>query len=168
MTLKEVQEIIKHLVEYDIEDFEYEKSGVRVRVRRRRAEPQPTQELRPAAIVTGIPMATALGQSPAVLIPETKPAEKAPEPKSEDLFIVRSPIVGTFYQAPNPTAPPFVKVGSKVSQGQVLCIVEAMKLMNEIEAEVGGEIIEVYVENKEPVEYGQPLFAIRSTSAKNR
>ncbi len=76
--------------------------------------------------------------------------------------MVKSPIVGTFYSSPNPSAPPFVKAGEKVSAGQVLCIVEAMKLMNEIESDVAGELVRVLVENGQPVEYGQPLFAIRT------
>jgi acetyl-CoA carboxylase biotin carboxyl carrier protein len=79
----------------------------------------------------------------------------------EDLFLVKSPIVGTFYGSPSPGAEPFVKVGTHVDSGQTLCIVEAMKLMNEIESEVSGEVLRIFVENGQPVEYGQPLFGIR-------
>jgi oxaloacetate decarboxylase alpha subunit len=80
-----------------------------------------------------------------------------------DAFIVTSPIVGTFYRAPEPEADPFTEVGEEVEEGQTLCIVEAMKLMNEIAAEVGGEVVAIFVENGEPVEYGQRLFAIRES-----
>ena len=79
----------------------------------------------------------------------------------EDLHLVKSPIVGTFYGAPSPGAEPFVKIGNHVDSGQTLCIVEAMKLMNEIESEVSGEVLRIFVENGQPVEYGQPLFGIR-------
>ena len=90
----------------------------------------------------------------------TVPQEPAPEPE-EPLHTVRSPIVGTFYEAPSPGAPPFVKVGDLVEVGQVLCIVEAMKLMNEIESDVAGEVVKKLVANGQPIEYGQELFAIR-------
>ena len=82
--------------------------------------------------------------------------------EEEGLHQVRSPIVGTFYEAPSPGAPPLVKVGDQVIAGQVLCIIEAMKLMNEIEADVAGEIVKKFVANGQPVEYGQPLFAVRA------
>ena len=85
---------------------------------------------------------------------------------AEDLHLVKSPIVGTFYGAPSPGADPFVKIGARVEIGQTLCIVEAMKLMNEIEADVTGELVRVFVENGQPVEYGQPLFGIRPSRKK--
>ena len=81
--------------------------------------------------------------------------------EEEDLAIVKSPIVGTYYEAPSPGSPPYVKVGDAVKEGQVLCIIEAMKLMNEIEADVSGEIVKMFVSNGSPVEYGMPLFGIR-------
>jgi acetyl-CoA carboxylase biotin carboxyl carrier protein len=84
----------------------------------------------------------------------------------EDLYIIKSPIVGTFYNAPSPNAPPFVKAGDVVHAGQVLCIIEAMKLMNDIESEVAGEIVRIYAENGQPVEYGQSLFAIKPSHKK--
>jgi acetyl-CoA carboxylase biotin carboxyl carrier protein len=86
------------------------------------------------------------------------PAEPAEE---AGLHIVKSPIVGTYYEAPSPGSPPFIKVGDEVSVGQVLCIVEAMKLMNEIESDVAGEVVKILVTNNQPIEYGQSLFAIR-------
>ena len=96
--------------------------------------------------------------APAVAPP---PAPSAPAPE-ENLHIVKSPIVGTFYEAPSPGAPPFVKVGDTVEVGQVLCIVEAMKLLNEIESDVAGEIVKKMGSNGQPIEYGQELFAIRA------
>jgi acetyl-CoA carboxylase biotin carboxyl carrier protein len=91
------------------------------------------------------------------------PATSAEVSEAQGMHLVRSPIVGTFYEAASPGAPPLVKVGDTVSAGQVLCIIEAMKLMNEIESDVAGEIVKKFVANAQPVEYGQPLFAIRAT-----
>jgi acetyl-CoA carboxylase biotin carboxyl carrier protein len=90
--------------------------------------------------------------------PEAKKAEE----QDQDLHVITSPIVGTFYRSPSPSADPFVKIGSNVEIDTVVCIIEAMKLMNEIQAEAAGEVVKVYVENGQPVEYGQPLFGIRS------
>ncbi len=99
-------------------------------------------------------------------------AEAAPpgaaevELRGEDIHVVKSPIVGTFYASPRPDAPPFIKLGDAVAVGQVLCIIEAMKLMNEIEADVAGEVVRIYVESAQPVEYGESLFAIRPAKKK--
>ncbi|MTI71021.1 MAG: acetyl-CoA carboxylase biotin carboxyl carrier protein [Firmicutes bacterium] len=91
-----------------------------------------------------------------------KPEDNKPiEETSEDIYIVKSPIVGVFYESSSPDSDPFIKVGDKVKKGQTLCILEAMKIMNEIESEESGEVIEIMVENEEPVEYGQPLMKIR-------
>jgi acetyl-CoA carboxylase biotin carboxyl carrier protein len=113
-----------------------------------------------------VPQASAPAQSvaPATTLAPVK--QEAAEPTKEaaadaDLFIVKSPIVGTYYEAPSPGTPPFVKVGDAVKEGQVLCIIEAMKLMNEIEAEVSGTVAKMFVGNGKPVEYGMPLFGIR-------
>jgi acetyl-CoA carboxylase biotin carboxyl carrier protein len=95
--------------------------------------------------------------------PETPaPAEE----ETEDLHVIKSPIVGTYYASPSPDAGPFVKVGDDVAVGQVVCIIEAMKLMNEIEADVGGEVVRVFMENGQPVEYGEPLFSLRPAGKK--
>ncbi len=94
----------------------------------------------------------------------TVPVPAAPVSIEEDknIFLVRSPIVGTFYASPDPQSPPFVKMGDQVKTGQILCIVEAMKLMNEIESEVSGEVVKIFVQNAQPVEYGESLFAVRT------
>ena len=98
--------------------------------------------------------------------PSVPPAPVTPAESAEGLHVVKSPIVGTFYASSSPDAPPFAKVGDVVRVGQVLCIIEAMKLMNELESEVAGEIVRVYVENGQAVEYGQSLYAIRPSQGK--
>jgi acetyl-CoA carboxylase biotin carboxyl carrier protein len=112
-----------------------------------------------------VPSAPAAGgqapQAPAQSAAPTAPSPGADASSDADLYILKSPIVGTYYEAPSPGTPPFVKVGDTVKEGQVLCIIEAMKLMNEIEAEVSGVIARMLVANGSPVEYGMPLFGIR-------
>jgi acetyl-CoA carboxylase biotin carboxyl carrier protein len=113
--------------------------------------------------VVSAPVATvsAPAAAPVLTAPVTSDGPAAAPAVSDDLFYVKAPIVGTFYASPNPTSPPFVNVGDFVEKGTVLCIVEAMKLMNEIEAEVPGQVTAVFVENGHPVEYGQKLVAIK-------
>lgn len=169
MNQKEIKELIELLVAHDITDFELERGDVKVHVRRGNAT-APVVHVAPAIpAVQALPMtapAVAAG-APAVGLehaPTQAPptAEKPEEATSDaDLFIVKSPIVGTYYEAPSPGTPPFVKVGDSVKEGQVLCIIEAMKLMNEIEAEVSGVLAKAFVTNGNPVEYGMPLFGIR-------
>jgi acetyl-CoA carboxylase biotin carboxyl carrier protein len=157
MNQKELKELIEFLIEKDIAEFEMERGDVKVKIKRAGEHtlvythgevPRPAgaavPELRQG------PGAVALTAAPSV-----------PEPE-EDLHIVKSPIVGTLYEAPSPGAPPFVKVGDAVEVGQVLCIVEAMKLLNEIESDVAGEIVKKMGSNGQPIEYGQELFAIRA------
>jgi acetyl-CoA carboxylase biotin carboxyl carrier protein len=162
MNPKELKELIEFLVEKDIAEFELERGDLKVRVKRGSephyiAAPQPSQ----APVQQNAPAAgtahAAAAHAPAATA--TPAAEPAPE---ETLHIVRSPIVGSFYESPSPGAPAFVKVGDVVQAGQPLCIVEAMKLMNEIESDASGEIVKIYVSNSQPVEYGQPLFGIRA------
>ena len=164
MNQKEIKELIEFLVEKDIAEFSLERGDMKVHIKRGvGAPPVPVLQVSPAIVpATGAAMvapATAGPSAPASPPPPLKPAAEAPA--TEDLFIVKSPIVGTFYDAPSPGAPPFVRIGDSVSEGQVLCIIEAMKLMNEIEAEVSGEIAKQFAPNGSPVEYGMPLFGIR-------
>jgi len=165
MNLKEIKELIQFLKEEDITEFELERGDVKVRIRRGAAEvTQPPTEriiaVHPAAVPIAHP--SAVTQAPAGhgagTMPPPAPVPAVPE---EELHIVHSPIVGTYYESPSPGSPPFVKVGDMVEAGQVLCIVEAMKLMNEIEADIAGEIVKSMVKNGQPIEYGQELFAIR-------
>jgi acetyl-CoA carboxylase biotin carboxyl carrier protein len=156
MNQKELKELIEFLIEKDITEFELERGDVRVRIKRGTPEaPHP-----PADRIITVHPAPAVAPGPAVA-----PAPPVPAPESahveETLHMVRSPIVGTYYESPSPGSPPFVKPGDQVEAGQVLCIVEAMKLMNEIEADVAGEIVKMLVKNGQPIEYGQELFAIR-------
>jgi acetyl-CoA carboxylase biotin carboxyl carrier protein len=161
MNQKELKELIEFLIEKDIAEFELERGDVKVKIKRAGLQAAPPQaEHRvfavPAALpvteVAAVPSGTANTSAAAV------PKEAAPQ---EQLHAVKSPIVGTFYEAPSPGAPPFVKVGDVVEVGQVLCIVEAMKLLNEIESDVAGEVVNKLASNGQPIEYGQELFAIR-------
>jgi acetyl-CoA carboxylase biotin carboxyl carrier protein len=154
MNQKELKELIEFLIEKDIAEFELERGDVKVRIKR-----GTLVSVIPAQPHTAVhnPLTPASpGEVPGALASAAKAS--APE---EGLHIVKSPIVGTFYESPSPGSPPFVKPGDSVEAGQVLCIIEAMKLMNEIEADVGGEIVKRLVNNGQPVEYGQPLFSIR-------
>jgi len=164
MNQKELKELIEFLVEKDIAEFELERGDVKVRIRRAGADAHGAPgEMRyvamPPAPAPALPMPPPHAAAPPPGAPVAAPAAESGE--EAGLHTIRSPIVGTFYEAPSPGAPPFVKVGDSVSGGQVLCIIEAMKLMNEIESDYAGEIVKKYVSNAQPVEYGQPLFAIR-------
>jgi acetyl-CoA carboxylase biotin carboxyl carrier protein len=151
MNLKELKEIIDIVTSKEsIEELELEKSGVRLRIRRA-SNHAASAAIAQAAIASAVPPAAALPQA------QTETAEQ----KGEELYYIKSPIVGTFYQAPSPNTAAFVSVGDFVEKGSVVCIVEAMKLMNEIESDVAGEIISILIENGQPVEYGEKLFAIR-------
>ena len=166
MNQKEIKELIELLVEKDITEFELERGDMKLHVKRG-ATTAPIVQVAPAmAPVAVAPMSahvaplappTTVPNAPAAIQAAAAPAEVA----DADLFIVKSPIVGTYYEAPSPGTPPFVKVGDTVKEGQVLCIIEAMKLMNEIEAEVSGVIAKMFVNNGSPVEYGMPIFGIR-------
>lgn len=151
MNLKELKEIIDLVSSKDsIEELEIEKSGVRLRIRR--AGNHATAQAPPAVIsLAAIPAAEQ--------IPSTAPSVS--EQTEEGLFYIKSPIVGTFYRSSSPDSEPFVSVGDKVDKGSVICIIEAMKLMNEIECDVSGEVVSIFVQNGQPVEYGEKLFAIR-------
>ena len=159
MNQKELKELIEFLVEKDIAEFELERGDLKIRVKRP-GEPAPI----PPMVTVASPHSTVVPQGAAVPVAQGVPDTPAAKPASEEagLHLLKSPIVGTYYEAPSPGSPAFVKVGDTVSAGQVLCIVEAMKLMNEIEADVSGEIVKILVNNGQPVEYGQPLYAIRA------
>ncbi len=163
MNQKELKELIEFLIEKDIAEFELERGDVKVKIRRAADVPAVPESrylaIHPAPVPGPVSM-----PAPVVAVPtkvETAAAAPVSAAPEENLHIVRSPIVGTFYEAPSPGAPPFVKVGDQVEVGQVLCIVEAMKLMNEIECDVAGEIVKKLVANGQPIEYGQELFSVR-------
>jgi acetyl-CoA carboxylase biotin carboxyl carrier protein len=160
MNQKELKELIEFLKQQDIAEFELERGDVKVRIKRA-VPPAAAPETRYVTVHGAAAPAPGSPAAPPSAAPP--PAEPAP-PAEEELHKVRSPIVGTFYEAPSPGAPPFVKVGDMVEVGQVLCIVEAMKLMNEIESDVAGEIVKKLISNGQPIEYGQELFDIRPKS----
>jgi acetyl-CoA carboxylase biotin carboxyl carrier protein len=162
MDMGQVEQLLAFMEEHGLEEFEYANQGTHIRLKRAlsgRAAIPPAPEI----IVAGPDGATV--QAPPAAA-EAAPTRAEEEARGEELHLVKSPIVGTFYEAPSPGAAPFVKVGDHVSVGQVLCIIEAMKLMNEIEADVPGEILRVFVESGQPVEYGETLFAIQPTRKK--
>jgi acetyl-CoA carboxylase biotin carboxyl carrier protein len=151
--LGHIEQLLRFMSDHDLEEFEYSHGDFHIRLRRPGPAPLASASHSAEIIVPGAVPANA-----------SKTAETGSEADlrgGEDLFLVKSPIVGTFYGSPSPGAEPFVKVGSYVEAGQTLCIVEAMKLMNEIEAETSGEVLRIFAENGQPVEYGQPLFGIR-------
>ncbi len=153
MNLKEIKELIEMLKNTDISEIEIERSGVKVRLRKGGDvtfhPAMPRMEYPPAAIV-----------APVITEAPVLQAERAAEAVKTNQTKVTSPIVGTFYRASSPDKPPYVEAGDTVKKGQVLCIIEAMKLMNEIESETSGKVVQILVENGQPVEYGQPLFVI--------
>ena len=160
MNLKELKELILFLKEEGITEFELERGDVKVRVKRGSEPGGPLPDSRfNQAHAASLPAPEAGTALPVQLSSAAPP--KAKEEPVEDLHMVRSPIVGTFYESPSPGAPPFVKPGDAIAMGQVLCIVEAMKLMNEIESDVAGELVKRLVTNGQPIEYGQELFVIR-------
>jgi acetyl-CoA carboxylase biotin carboxyl carrier protein len=163
--LKEIERLLDFMQEHGLREFEYEREGVRI-VLKKAAEQlaEPTHSGGPP--VSAKSPSAASSTEAAVGSGTPVPAQAEQQPSAEDLHVVKSPIVGTFYSSPSPDADSFVKVGAKVDVGQVLCIVEAMKLMNEIESEVAGEVVRIFVENGHPVEYGESLFGIRARGKK--
>ncbi len=158
MNQKELKELIEFLIEKDIAEFELERGDVKVKIKRGQAA---IVQARTDVPFVALPAVATAAQIAAPLAPNAvvaPPPQPAPE---ENLHIVKSPIVGTFYESPSPGSPPFVKAGDVVEVGQVLCIVEAMKLLNEIESDVAGEVVKKLANNGQPIEYGQELFAIR-------
>lgn len=152
MNIKEVKDLIQEVLRSDIAEFELEHTGTRVKLKRVRHR-GPGE---PGASASA-PQAAAITFTPAQL-----PSDEHSESQDDSaLHVITSPIVGTFYRTPSPGAEPYVKTGDQVREGSVLCIVEAMKLMNQIPSDVEGEIAHIYVENGNPVEFGQRLFAIR-------
>ena len=153
MDLDQLKQILDLVREHELTAFEVEQDGLRLKIRKDAAGTFVVQPPAGFAQVAAAPT-PALNAPPAAVVP--------PVEVDVDLAIVKSPIVGTFYRSSEPGAPAFAEVGTVVKKGQVLCIIEAMKLMNEIDCEYDGEIVSVYVENGQPVQYGERLFAIRS------
>jgi acetyl-CoA carboxylase biotin carboxyl carrier protein len=156
-----VEQLLAFMEKHGLEEFEYWRVGVRIRLKKASAQ-TPGGFWQPAPVAAAAASASAPTGAPA-----SGGREPAPETAvASDVHIVKSPIVGTFYASPSPDAAPFVTVGARVESGQALCIIEAMKLMNEIESDVAGEVVKVFVENGHPVEYGADLFGIRPLGKK--
>ncbi len=186
LNMDELRELVELIAQHGFTDFELEREGIRVRLRRELLAPHPGMPLAPhtsafAPPIAAAPPATApahetamaastVAQSAPASTSSSSPSAKEAQAESaastapaeeEGLHMIPSPIVGTFYRAASPTSEPFVRLGSRVDPDTVVCIIEAMKLMNEIPAEVSGEIVKIYAENGQPVEYGQPLFGVK-------
>jgi acetyl-CoA carboxylase biotin carboxyl carrier protein len=158
MDFEDIERILELVREHDLAEFEVESDGLKLRVRKASAAfAMPPSMPHPAVAAPHGPVASSA--SAASVAASTPAAEE----ESVELAVVKSPIVGTFYRSPEPDAAAFVEVGQRVKKDQVLCIIEAMKLMNEITSEYEGEIVSAYVENGTPVQYGERLFAIRTT-----
>ena len=159
MDIADLKEILRILEAQDITEFELEQDGVKLRVCRAPASASAGTAPAATSLATPAPAVPATLPPPAGAPPA--PAAPAASEPAESGTVVKSPIVGTFYRSPDPNAPAFVSVGDQVKAGQILCIIEAMKLMNEIESELAGEVVKVHPENGQPVQYGDPLFTIR-------
>ncbi|MCX7045982.1 MAG: acetyl-CoA carboxylase biotin carboxyl carrier protein [Candidatus Sumerlaeota bacterium] len=168
LTLCDVDTLMKMVKSNDVEEIEIEHKGLKVRIRGK-SNPAPALTMSPygfapAPALSASPISAPGSGGPAAAAGssgESQPGEAVGASDKSGLKTIESPMVGTFYRAPAPDAPPYVEVGDRVTEDSVLCIVEAMKLMNEIKAEMAGIVTEILVENGQPVEFGQPLFSIR-------
>ena len=176
MNLKEIKELIELVNDKGFAEFEIERQGFRLRISRfkesnaQMVPPAPSPTTVSSSIPAGTESVTASAQR--VLIEAEEPAVASSKTSAQqtvessaaksELHTIKSPIVGTFYSSPSPTSEPFVRIGDQIGHDTVVCIIEAMKLMNEIQAEVSGEVSRIYVENGQPVEYGQALFGIKA------
>ena len=156
MDLDEIKKILELMREHELAEFELENESTKLRLRKH--GPAPWTATPVVSPVPYVPPPVAAG-APAAALPQTHLL--TPDSEDVDLAIVKSPIVGTFYRCPEPGAKAFAEVGQAVRKGQVLCIIEAMKLMNEINAECDGELVKAYVENGQAVQYGERLFAVK-------
>lgn len=170
LTFEQIKELIEQVAERRLQGLEIERSGFRLKIDGRAGANSTATSVPPASAPEETPPAPTPGGSgptPSAGPAPTAASGAAPQPPAEKegppegAHVLKSPIVGTFYRRPSPDADPFVHTGDRVKKGQVLCIVEAMKLMNEIESDVDGEIVEIYPENAQAVEYGEPLFVIQ-------
>ncbi|MBI5048936.1 MAG: acetyl-CoA carboxylase biotin carboxyl carrier protein [Deltaproteobacteria bacterium] len=150
MDFKEIEDIVKFISDTDIVEFELERPSGKVRIKRGIGRSD-VAEIRPVVVTPSV-----------AAVPEQKTEEQKVEKAAEKLKQITSPMVGTFYRAPSPETQPFAEVGNAVKKGQIVCIIEAMKLMNEIESELDGKIVSILIENGQPVEYGEPLFVVET------
>ena len=158
MEFDEIKRVLEMMREHELSEFELEREGFKIRIKKGSPASAPV----PFAMPMVQPVAPPPQAAPAAPAPPLEAVPSPPPPSDEvDFAIVKSPIVGTFFRAAEPGAAPFVDVGTNVKKGQVLCIIEAMKLMNEIDSEYDGEVVKIYIDNGQPVQYGERLFAIK-------
>ena len=161
MEFEDIERILELMQQHELAEFELEREGLKLRVRKTSTGFVPVTA---PPQVAAMPAVAALPLAPPASAPQLPAATATPiDEPALDLAVVKSPIVGTFYRSPEPGAPSFVDVGARVKKDQVLCIIEAMKLMNEITSEYDGELVSAYVENGKPVQYGERLFAIKTS-----
>ena len=158
MEFDDIERILELVKQHELAEFELERDGLKLRIRKTGPSAPPPAPQAPLPTVTSHP-----APPPSPVLPPASLAETVEEESPVELVVVKSPIVGTFYRCPEPGAASFVEVGERVKKDQVLCIIEAMKLMNEITSEYEGEIVNAYVENGKPVQYGERLFAIKTS-----
>jgi acetyl-CoA carboxylase biotin carboxyl carrier protein len=162
LTFDQIKELIDLVGRNRLQGLEIERSGFKLKISGEASSAAPRDSVVVAAPSAAVPAPVAAPvAAPQAPAPAVEEAEEPPREPAPDLHVVSSPIVGTFYASPSPEADPFVRVGDRVRKGQVLCIVEAMKLMNEIECDSDGVVAEIYPKNAQPVEYGEPLFGLR-------
>ena len=165
MDFSDIERILELVRTHDLAEFELERDGLKLRVRKAGASPTfhaAPMPVMPAVLAPAPPLAHPAPPPPAPGAAAAGGARAEAEAEPVELAVVKSPIVGTFYRCPEPGAPSFVEIGQRVKKDQVLCIIEAMKLMNEITSEYDGEVVSAYVENGKPVQYGERLFAIKT------
>ncbi len=166
LTFEQIKELIDLVCERELQGLEIERSGFRVKISGKEATPGPTAIVHAVTPESsGPPAATPVNQTVDVMSKgpgQIAAVSEVDSAQQEGLHLLNSPIVGTFYASPNPDAEPYISVGDRVKRGQVLCIVEAMKLMNEIESDEDGVVDKIFTKNAQPVEFGEPLFAIRT------
>jgi acetyl-CoA carboxylase biotin carboxyl carrier protein len=160
-----IEHLLNFMTEHNLEEFEYSRGDLRIRLKKPSANIAVgmRQLAAPEIIIPGAGPGAGQTQAASATASNPPPSESR---STEELHLMKSPIVGTYYGSPSPGAEPFVKIGAYVETGQTLCIVEAMKLMNEIESDISGEVLRIFVENGQPVEYGQPLFGIHPSRKK--
>ena len=168
--LEQLERLLSFMTEHGLEEFEYAHGDLRIRLKKAvasgSAAPSRAMPIASEPSAGAIPARAEAQRTESAAVAAEPVAPPVPAAPADDLHVIKSPIVGTFYAAPNPESGPFVKVGDTVQAGQTVCIIEAMKLMNEIEADISGEVARIMVENGQPVEYGEPLFALRPTGSK--
>ena len=159
--IADLKQLIEFLKEYQVAEFDLDRGDLKIRLKFNQQQTAPAGLSDLARLLATAPPGLAQAASGAVHPSPTVPPEAPAEDPDADLHLVKSPIVGTYYGSPSPGASPFVGPGDHVEKGQVICIIEAMKLMNEIESDAAGEIVKCLVSNGQPIEFGQPLFSVR-------